>query len=115
MLVGGVPERKDYPMSRKTTVSAVASALVSLVVGVAAAGAASPVSLSLPQSTALSILGHSCGGIQERAYATGFDASGHPAGAVYLETRCGGSGRGGGYHTTTYTAWAGVTWDLGGR
>jgi len=31
---------------------------------------------------------------------------------VYLSTRCGGSGRGGGYHTTTYVAWAGVSWDF---
>ena len=46
---------------------------------------------------------------------TGFDTtSGYPTGDVHLQTRCGGSGRGGGYHTTTYTAWAGATWDFGG-
>lgn len=28
-----------------------------------------------------------------------------------LQTRCGGSGRGGGYKVTTYSAWASVTWD----
>lgn len=42
------------------------------------------------------MLGHSCGGIQERAYATGFDgATGAPLGDVYMSTRCGGSGRAG--------------------
>jgi IPT/TIG domain len=80
-----------------------------------AAWAASPISLLVPQSTAFSVLGHSCGGIQEQAFATGFDAtSGYPTGDVYLSTRCGGSGRGGGYHTTTYSAWVGATWDLTG-
>ena len=79
------------------------------------ASAANPTSLLLPQSTAFSILGVSCGGIQERAFATGFDAtSGYPVGAVYLQTRCGGSGRGGGYRVTTYSAWAAVTWDFAG-
>ena len=67
------------------------------------------------QGNAFSILGHSCGGIQETAYATGFSsAGGYPTGAVYMSTRCGGSGRGGGYHTTTYAAWATVTWDFAG-
>jgi hypothetical protein len=73
-------------------------------------------SLSLPQSTAFAILGHSCGGIQEKSYATGFDpANGLPIGIVYIQTRCGGSGRGGGYHTTTYSAWVGATWDFSGN
>jgi hypothetical protein len=73
-------------------------------------------SLLLPQSTAFAILGHSCGGIQEKAYATGFDSvSGLPTGDLYIQTRCGGSGRGGGYHTTTYSAWVGATWDFGGN
>jgi hypothetical protein len=99
---------------RKILISAVVSAAVLL--GVApAASAAAPVALLLPQSTAFSILGHSCGGIQEQAFATGFDAtSGYPTGDVYMQTSCGGSGRGGGYHSTTYSAWAGVTWDFTG-
>jgi hypothetical protein len=33
---------------------------------------------------------------------------------VYVQTRCGGSGRGGGYHSTTYSAWVAVTWDFTG-
>jgi hypothetical protein len=72
--------------------------------------------LLLPQSAAFAILGHSCGGIQERSYATGFDPdSGYPIGDVYIKTSCGGSGRGGGYHTTTYSAWVSVMWDFGGN
>ncbi len=99
-------------MSLKTRFAAVACALIVSVVG-ASAAAAAPVSLFLPQSIAFSVLGRSCGGIQEKAYATGFDAaSGYPTGQVYLSTRCGGSGRGGGYHTTTYSAWVGASWDF---
>jgi hypothetical protein len=74
---------------------------------------AAPQSLALPQGNAFAVLGHSCGGIQEKAYATGFEAeTGYPTGAVYLSTRCGGSGRDGGGHTTLYSAWATVTWDF---
>jgi len=74
------------------------------------------VSLLVPQSTAFSFLGHSCGGIQEKTYVTGFDpTTGYPTGYVYMQTRCGGSGRGGGYHVTTYSAWASVTWDFSGK
>jgi hypothetical protein len=79
------------------------------------AQAASPTQLVLPQGTAFAILGHSCGGVQETVYSTGFDpATGFPTGVVQMSTRCGGSGRGGGYHTTTYSASAGVSWDFTG-
>ncbi len=99
----------------KTLSGALAGAVIFWGLGASAAIAA-PVQLLLPQSTAFAILGHSCGGIQEKAYATGFDpANGYPAGDVYIQTRCGGSGRGGGYHTTTYSAWVGVTWDFAGN
>lgn len=75
-----------------------------------------PLSLILPQGDAFAILGASCGGIQEQVYATGFDpVTGYPTGAVQLKTSCGGSGRGGGYQTTTYTAWAAATWDFAGN
>ncbi len=102
---------------RKVVITAIAmTAALFLTVGVESpALGASAVSLLVPQSAAFSVLGHSCGGIQEQAFATGFDAtSGFPTGDVYLSTRCGGSGRGGGYHTTTYSAWVGATWDLTG-
>jgi hypothetical protein len=67
----------------------------------------------LSQSAAFSILGHWCGGIQEKAYATGFASGiGFPTGEVYVSTRCGGSGRGGGGYVTLYSAWVDVTWDF---
>ena len=90
-----------------------AAMVLGLVSGVGAT--TSPIALVLPQSAAFSILGHSCGGIQEQAFATGFDVtSGYPTGDVSLQTSCGGSGRGGGYHSTTYSAWVSVTWDFTG-
>jgi hypothetical protein len=99
-------------MARRVTM-AVAAALLLSTASADPAGATT--SLLVPQSIAFSVLGHSCGGIQEHAFATGFDSvSGYPTGAVYLQTRCGGSGRGGGYHVTTYAAWTGVTWDYTG-
>jgi Fibronectin type III domain len=100
-------------MVRRLGCSAVVLTLISLgALGLApAAGAASTTQLLLSQEAAFSILGHSCGGIQEHAYATGFGPGGYPAGDVYMQTRCGGSGRGGGYTETTYSAWATVTWD----
>jgi len=97
-------------MRRMASVALAATLLVS---GVRSAGAAT--ALLVPQGTAFATLEHSCGGIQEQAFATGFDdATGFPTGAVYVQTRCGGSGRAGGYHVTTYSAWLGVTWDLTG-
>ena len=76
----------------------------------------SPLRLLLPQAQAFAILGHSCGGIQEQVYATGFDSiTGYPTGNVYIQTRCGGSGRSGGYHVTTYSAWVAVTWNFVGN
>ncbi len=101
-------------MARGVIAAVAASILISLgSLGAAGtADAATTVPLVLSQSAALSILGHSCGGIQEQVYATGFVAPhGYPAGDVYMRTRCGGSGRGGGYKTTTYAAWATVVWD----
>ncbi|HST32291.1 MAG TPA: fibronectin type III domain-containing protein [Solirubrobacteraceae bacterium] len=100
-------------MTRRITSCAIAAALGSLCL--ASAAGATPTQLLLSQSAAFSLLGHSCGGIQERVYATGFAADGYPAGDVYMQTRCGGSGRGGGYKTTTYSAWANATWSWFGE
>ena len=98
-----------------TAMVAVGAVLAATMVLDSTDAAASTTALLVPASTAFSVLGRSCGGIQEQALATGFDAtSGYPTGDVYLQTRCGGSGRGGGYHTTTYSAWVGVTWDYTG-
>ena len=68
-----------------------------------------PVSLLLPQAFAFAILGYSCGGIQEKAYVTGFDPStGFVNGNVYLSTIC-SAGKG---TISPHHAWASVTWDL---
>jgi len=102
-------------MSRKRALCVLAGTLIVSSIGISTVSAAQ-VSLLLPQSNAFAILGHSCGGIQEKAYAAGFDSvSGYPIGEVYIQTRCGGSGRGGGYRTTTYSAWVGVMWDFAGN
>jgi hypothetical protein len=101
-------------MRAKLTVATVVPALIGLgaLMGAPAASAASTISLTLSQGDAFAVLGHSCGGIQEHPYATGFSqASGYPEGVVYLKTTCGGSGRGGGYSTTVYTAVATVSWN----
>jgi hypothetical protein len=76
----------------------------------ASAAAASPIRLYLSEGAAFAVLGHWCGGIQQQVYATGFGANGYPVGNVSMSTRCGGSGRGGGYHTTLYTATASAEW-----
>jgi hypothetical protein len=73
-----------------------------------------PGNLLLPQSMAFAILGHSCGGIKEHAFVTGFDpASGYPTGDVYLSTTCSTGGRGS--RPATFTAWAAVTWNFVGN
>jgi hypothetical protein len=58
------------------------------------------------------LLGVSCGGVALSSFVTGFDSSGIIHGAVYAWTRCGGSGRGGGYQSHTYTSWNSIEWDL---
>jgi hypothetical protein len=94
---------------------AAGATLIGMLVIATSSASASPTALLLPQANAFAILGHSCGGIQEQVFATGFDpTSGYPVGDVYMKTSCGGSGRDGGGHTTTYSAWAGVTWDYTG-
>lgn len=74
---------------------------------------ATPTSLVVDQSTAFTVLGHWCGGIQEKSYASRFDAtSGYPTGDVYLSTTCSTGGRGSRPHT--YSAWVSTTWDFTG-
>lgn len=100
--------------ARLTALGAIAAGLIGLL-AVPAAQAAGPYQLLLSQGAAFSILGHSCGGIQEETFVTGFAPGGYPEGGAYLSTRCGGSGRGGGYKTTTYTAAASVEWTWTGE
>jgi hypothetical protein len=67
-----------------------------------------------PIPDAFARLGHSCGGIRQQIFGERFDANGNPTGYVFAVTRCGGSGKGGGYRTTTYSTWVAVTWDYNG-
>jgi len=85
--------------------------LLSLLIVQGAAAATVPLGLS--QAQAFADLGHQCGAISINEYATGFDASGNPQADVYLTTRCSSGGRGS--HSTTYSAWESVTWDVGGN
>lgn len=95
-------------MVRRIVLGTVASACVCA--GLASTAAAEPTRLYLDQGSAFAILGHSCGGIQENVYVRGFASNGYPQGNVEMSTKCGGSGRGGGYKTTTYTGTASVVW-----
>ena len=73
-----------------------------------------PERLLMSQTAAFAILGHSCGGIREQVYVTGFEpTNGYPIGNVYLSTTCSTGGRGSTPHT--FTAWAAVTWDFAGN
>ena len=99
--------------ARRTIVSFVVS-LCLLAAGASGASASTPVSLTIPQSTAFSILGYWCGGIGEQVYAAGFDpTSGYPAADVYLHTSCSSGGRGA--HVALHSAWVAVTWDFAGN
>ena len=80
---------------------------------IASAASAATVQLQ-PIADAFLRLGHSCGGIQQQIFGEGFDSNGNVTGWVFAETRCGGSGKGGGYRTTTYSTWVAVTWTLSG-
>jgi hypothetical protein len=95
-------------MARRIILTAVASAVMCLGVGTASA-AASPVHLFLSGNGAFAVLGHWCGGINQKVYATGFAGNGYPTGAEYLSTTCSSGGRGS--KPVTYTAWASSVWD----
>lgn len=64
----------------------------------------------LSQAQAFAVLHVSCGGIQQAVTITSQDAS-TTVGTDRLSTRCGVSGRGGGYKSHTYIATPTVTWD----
>src|SRR5271165_3868095 len=102
-------------MDRKVRSTALASIFISLgALSLApAAGAATTIPLTLSQSAAFAILGHSCGGIQEQVYATGFGTNGYPAGEAFLSTTCSSGGRGS--RPTTYTGAASMVWDWFGE
>jgi hypothetical protein len=85
-----------------------------LVMGLTASVANAAAVQLQPIPDAFARLGHSCGGIKQQIFGQGFDDNGNVIGYVFALTRCGGSGRGGGYRTTTYSTWVAVTWDLNG-
>ena len=87
------------------------AAVVMMLTGALASAATVPLQ---PIPDAFARLGRSCGGIQQQIFGLGFDANDNVTGYVYAQTRCGGSGRGGGYHTTTYSVWVAVTWSISG-
>ena len=68
-----------FTMARRIVLTAVASAVICMGVG-AASAAASPVRLLLSGNGAFAVLGHWCGGISQKVYATGFATNGYPDG-----------------------------------
>ena len=76
-------------------------------------GVASAANLPVPAGYP-ALLGVSCGGVAVTAYITGFNTDGNPTGELVATTRCGGSGRGGGYKSHTYTSITSITWDFFG-
>jgi hypothetical protein len=90
-------------------VVAVGAALLAWVAITPVAASASPISLVVPQATAVTVLGHSCGGIREQNFVSKFDpTSGYPDGDGYLTTSC-SCGKA---CSTTYKAWVSTTWDF---
>ena len=79
-----------------------------------AATAASATTITLIPQPDYPYLGVSCGGVLTSTYVTGFDANGNIRGEVYAQTRCGVSGRGGGYQETQYESWHSILWDIEG-
>jgi hypothetical protein len=100
-------------MARKVVLSVIASVVSLGALGLAPAAGAAPISLRLNEGAAFAVLGHWCGGIQEKVYGTGFGSNLYPTGEAFLSTTCNGSGRGG--HSTTYTGSASVVWDWYGE
>src|SRR2546426_11678493 len=94
-------------MFQKLSIAAVAMTITALVAN------AATVQLQ-PIPDAFARLGHSCGGIKQQIFGQGFDANSNVTGYAFAVTRCGGSGRGGGYHTTTHPTWVARTWGLSG-
>ena len=97
---------------KKLLLGLVISLLVAPLLYTRPAHAATTISL-LPQPGAF-LLGVSCGGIHTSTYVTGFNADGNITGEVYAWTRCGSSGRGGGYTSRLYYSWHSIVWNLSG-
>ena len=87
-----------------------------VVLAVCGATAARADTLTLTSPSPFAVIGRQCGTGTTATTATGFTADGfYITGLTSVSTRCGGSGRGGGYHTTTYSGCGITRWDLAGR
>ena len=86
-------------------------ALLSLL-GLCSPGYAQTV-MSLSKPSVLSITGHQCGYNPVISTATGFDGA-YVTTYNTATTRCGGSGRGGGYYVTVYSGCAAAKYTLVG-
>jgi hypothetical protein len=106
--VTGPDDTEGVKMGRRIVIGV--AALLAISAGLASSASAANLQLVLDQGSAFAVLGHSCGGIQEKVYVRGFAANGYPQGNVEMSTRCGGSGRGGGGGTTEYKGTASVVW-----
>ena len=72
--------------------------------------------LTLASPSPYAVIGRQCGTGTTASTAIGFTPDGYYlTGLTSVSTRCGGSGRGGGYHTTTYSGCGISRWDLVGR
>ncbi len=89
-------------------------AVVLVISAFSASVAYASTTIALYPQPGVTLMGVSCGGIHTTTYVTGFDINGNITGEEYSWTRCGGSGRGGGYKTHTYTAWHAIVWDTNG-
>ena len=89
------------------------------------ASPAQAATFSLQPPNGFALLGVSCGGVHVSTFAIDFNTTdgGNPEnapvtigvlGEVYAWTRCGYSGRGGGYRSTTYRKWVLASWNLDG-
>jgi hypothetical protein len=107
----GDREERTVGTVRRAMAGVAAAAAISLATASGADGAATN-PLLLSQGTAFSILGYWCGGIQEKAYAIGLNATSDPVGDVYLRTSC-STGRAGS-PPAIHTAWAAVVWNYAG-
>jgi hypothetical protein len=103
-----VNDESGEQMRRRAVLGIAATAM--FVCAFASTASASQIRLLMGEGPAFATLGHWCGGIKQAVYVTGFSSHGYPTGNAHLETSCGGSGRGGGYKVTTYTATASVEW-----
>ena len=70
--------------------------------------------IALNPQPGVALMGVSCGGIHTTTYVTGFDVNGNITGEEYSWTRCGLSGRGGGYRSHLYTTWHSIIWNTNG-